>query len=189
MVLQSAIANSNKSIYTIVDELQEQGREHLEEEDTFIPLELRDLAPNQLGSLRKLAAACIEEWARSGRLAEHPRLLPILYAWLEWGDPAHCKQFVEQLTSSDRGLIAFLTRSLDKAISQAMTSYEKNPLWEQYLDDISVFIAAKMLEAHAKTLFEDNYFEKLREREQLALMIFLDLIKAQTNKTIPKTTV
>ncbi len=189
IVLQNAIAKSNKSIYTIVDELQEQGREHEEEEDTFIPLELRDLEPDQLTSLRKLAAACIEEWAKSGRLNEHPRLLPILYAWLEWGDSAHCKKFVEQLTSTDRGLIAFLTRSLDKAITQAMTSYEKNPLWDKYLNDISIFIAAKMLEAHAKTLFEDEYFEKLREKEQLALMIFLDLIKAQTSKTIPKTTV
>lgn len=189
MVLQEAIAKSNKSIYMIVDELHEQEREHQPEEDTFIPLALRDLEPDQLESLKKLAATCIEEWAKSGRLTDHPRLLPILYAWLEWGNPTHCKQFVEQLTSTDRGLIAFLTNTLDKAITQAMTANEKNPLWKKYLDDISVFIAAKMLEAHAKTLFEDEYFEKLREREQLALMIFLDLMNAQTNKKIPKTTI
>lgn len=187
MVLQEAIAKSNKSLYMIVDELHEQEREHMEEEDTFIPLELRDLEPDQLSSLKKLAVTCIEKWAKSGRLAEHPHLIPILYAWLQWGNATQCQQFVEQLTSTDRGLIMFLTQTLDKAISQAMVSREKNPAWNRYLDDISVFIAAKMLEAHAKTLFEDEYFEKLREREQLALMIFLDLVKAQTNKKIPKT--
>ena len=55
--------------------------------------------------------------------------------------------------------------------------------------DINTFIPAESLAAHARLLFEDGYFEKLREREQLALMIFLDLLKAPTTKTIPQTTV
>ena len=69
-----------------------------------------------------------------------------------------------------------------------MTRYEKNPAWGIYLETINAFIPPHLLEPHAKTLFEDNYFEKLREREQLSLMIFLDLMKAITTKIIPKTT-
>lgn len=188
-ILQAAIAKASKSIFIIVHELKEQSREHREEEDTFLPLEFRDLTPEQLSSLRKLAVSKIEAWAQTGRLAEHPHLLPILYGWKEWGNPENCYQFVEQLTQSDRGLIAFLLATLDKAIAQAMTQYEKTPIWESYLEDIEAFISAHHLEAHAKELFEDDYFEKLREKEQLAVMIFLDLIKANTKKNIPKTTI
>ena len=70
-----------------------------------------------------------------------------------------------------------------------MTQYTIDPAWQNYLKDIDAFIPPHMLEAHAKLLFEDQYFEKLKESEQLALMIFLDLIKATTKKIIPKTTV
>lgn len=189
LILQNAIANAEKSLYIIVNELKEQDREHIEEADTFLPLEYRDLLPDQLDLLRKLAVSRIEVWANNGSLVDHPRLLAILYAWRDWGHEEDVRRFVDQMTKTDRGLIAFLTATLDKAISQAMTKYEKNPVWEKYLDDINSFIPANLLEQHAKTLFEDAYFEKLREREQLALMIFLDLIKAPTKKLIPKTSI
>lgn len=188
-ILQNAIANASKSLYIIVHELREQSREHSEESDTFMPLQFRDLKPEQLNSLRKLTVSRIENWAHNGSLAEYPRLLPILFAWRDWGNEENCRTFVHELTKTDRGLLMFLTATLDKAIAEVMTEYEKNPVWEKYLEDIDAFIAPKSLEAHAKTLFEDDYFEKLREKEQLALMIFLDLIKSDTQKVIPRTTV
>ncbi len=189
IVLQNAIANATKSLYIMVHELREQGREHVEEEDIFRPVEFRDLNPEQLDSLRKLVASRIETWAINGSLVDHPKLMPLLYAWRDWGDSSTCIRYVQQITDTDRGLVAFLTSVLDKAIVQAMTQYEKNPVWENYLEDINAFIPATSLADHARTLFEDGYFEKLREREQLALMIFLDLLKAPTSKVIPNTTV
>src|SRR3990167_5924943 len=187
-ILQTAIDKANKSICILVQELKEQSREHLEEEDTFLPLEFRDLTPEQLSLLYKLTITKIESWAQNGRLAEHPRILTILYAWRDWGDPEHCQRFVEDMVQSDRGLIALLMAALDKPITAAMSEYERNPAWEIYLDNISAFIPIEKIAAHAKLLFEDPYFEKLREREQLSLMIFLDLIKATTVKTIPRKT-
>lgn len=187
-ILQNAIAKSTKSLYILVHELKEQAREHLELEDTFLPLEFRDLSPEQLTSLHKLVAGRIESWAQNGRLAEHPQLLPILYAWRDWSNPKNPRHFVEELTQTDRGLTTFLLTTLDKAINQAMTEYEKNPAWAIYLEDIKAFISIEKIEVHAKLLFENPYFEKLREREQLAFMIFLDLIHAKTLKKIPKTT-
>ncbi len=138
--------------------------------------------------MRKLVISRIELWAQNGSLADHPRLLAILYAWRYWGSEKNCRHFAEQLTSTDRGLITFLNATLDKAITQAMTAYEKNPAWQVYLEDIEIFIPTSMLEEHAKTLFEDPYFEKLREREQLALMIFLDLTKASAHNILNTTT-
>lgn len=189
LILQTAIANATKSIFIIAHEITEQSLEHLEESDTFLPLEFRDVTPEQLYSLQKLTASRIKYWAEIGRLAEHPHLLSLLYAWRNWGEKNECKQYVEKMTSSDKGIVTFLTATLDKAIGQAMSSHEKSPLWEKYLQDIDAFIAINVLEEHAKILFENDHFEKLREREQLALMIFLDLIKASTRKDIPRTTV
>jgi predicted KAP-like P-loop ATPase len=186
-VLQNAIAKASKSIYISVYELQEQSREHTEEADTFLPMEFRDLTTTQLDSLCKLTATRIEVWANNDSLVDHPQLLALLYAWCEWGNEEKCREFVVKMTNTDRGLIAFLVGILDKAIAQAMTKYEKNPAWEAYVQDINFFIPASSLESHAKLLFENDYFEKLREREQLALMIFLDLMKVDTKKVIPKT--
>lgn len=187
MIMQNAISQASKSIYISVYELREQSREHIEEADTFLPLEFRDLASDQLDSLCKLTAKRIEAWANNGSLVDHPKLLALLQAWCEWGNEDKCREFVKKMTDTDRGLVAFLVAALDKAIAQAMTKYEKNPAWEDCLQDINFFIPANELAAHAKLLFENDYFEKLREKEQLALMIFLDLMKADTNKVIPKT--
>lgn len=186
--LHHAIANVSKSIYTSVHELNEQGREHLEDEDSYIPLEFRDVTTDQLHELQQLAAKRIVYWAKTERLTDHPKLLPLLYAWKNWGDEESCREFVVKITQTDRGLIAFLRAVLTKAIAEAMTHYEKNPTWDNYLQDIEDFIPAQAIEDRAKGIFEDGYFEKLRENEQLAIMIFLDLIKANTRKTIPKTT-
>ncbi len=188
-ILSNAIKHASKSLNIIIHELNQQDREHLEESDTYQPLEYRDVSPVELQELRKLAVERIDEWAKHQDLVDSPHLLPILYAWRNWGNEEACREYIDKITKTDRGLVAFLTATLAQPISEAMTEYHKKPSWEKHLDDIDAFIPSNLLENHAKLLFEDEYFEKLREREQLALMIFLDLIKAPTQKTIRKTTV
>jgi predicted KAP-like P-loop ATPase len=187
-ILYDAISSANKSLFIIVHELIEQSCEHGEDEETFLPIEFRDFLPQQLASLKKLGLEKINEWASSGRLAEHPKLLPILYAWLEWDEEKNCQSYVRKMTNTDRGLIAFLLSVLETPVNEAMTKYEKNPYWENTIEVIKNFIDPELIKEHAKILFEDGYFEKLREKEQLALMIFLDLIRAKTEKNIPNTT-
>lgn len=186
-VMQTAIANATNSLYSIIHELQEQGREHLDEEDTFLPPKFRDFSPEQLVSLKELAVTRIEAWAHQQRLIDHPLLLPILYAWRNWGKEEECRRFIDSITKTDPGLIKFLAAVLSPAINEAMTAYKIDPAWKNYLNTMDDFIAPRLLEEHAKIVFEDQYFEKLSERDQLALMIFLDLTKASTKKIIPNT--
>lgn len=187
--LKHAIANANKSIHISVYELQEQGREHNEESDTFMPLEYRDLTPQELDTLKKLAADRIASWAKGDRLILLPHLLSLLHAWRDWGDNNACQQYLSDVIQNDRSLTAFLVATLHPAIEQAMTKYEKTAAWEKYLIDIAEFVDLKKIEERAKLIFEDQYFEKLKEQEQLAIMIFLDLVKSPSIKIIPKTTV
>lgn len=189
LILQNAIANAQKSIYISIHELRQQALQHHKDEDSYLPHEFRDLSSEQLALLQKLTVSRIAHWADDGRLQDHPQLLSILNAWLSWSNGQACKQFVEKMTHSDRGLIAFLLATLKRPIDEAMTLYEKKPSWHAALPHIEAFIPVANLEPHARALFEDPYFEKLREREQLALMIFLDLVDSPALKKIEKTTI
>lgn len=187
LLYQNAIKKAVNSIYIIVHELTVQSDEHNETEDTFLPLEERDFLPEQLVILKKLAVGKIKYWAEIGRLAEHPQLLAILSAWKSWGNEMECQQYVAGITQDDRGLLAFLQAALKEPIDEAILKQEKSHRWESALFNIEEFISPDSIIPHAKLLFEDLNFENLREREQLALLIFLDLVHADTVKIIPKT--
>ncbi len=174
-ILREAIKKSTMSLYIMVHDLQIQSQEQ------------SDFSLEQLDLLKKWVVGKIIYWAEIGRLAEHPRLIDILYAWENWGNEEDCKRFVGSMVQEDSGLLAFLLATLKLPIDQAMTKLTKNPEWENALQTINDFISISILEPHAKMMFEDPSFEKLREREQLALLIFLDLVHADTVKIIPKT--
>jgi len=189
IILQNAITQANKSLYIITHEITLQNQEHLETEDTYLPSEYRALSSEHIQKLQRLAVGKIEFWAHIGRLGEHPKLLPILYAWKMWGNEEACKKFVNEWVREDKGVLAFLLAVLNDPVQQAMTQLVKNPQWTEKLDIIRDFVSLDVLGARVKTLFEDSAFETLREREQLAVLIFLDLVKIKTLKVIPKTTV
>jgi len=188
-ILKEAISSSTKSLYIIIHELSEQNREHQETEDTYLPVEHRNLSPENLFELKKLAIEKIKVWEASGRLAEHPKLFSILLAWQKWGDEYECRNYVESLTKTDKGIIAFLCSALETPIQQTITFSQKDSDWGKYVSAIETLIPIANLKKHARKLFEDGYFEKLREPEQLALLIFLDLTHTETTKLIPKTSV
>jgi predicted KAP-like P-loop ATPase len=188
-IFERAIRDATKSLYIIIHELSVQSTQHAENTDTFIPSEYRDFTLNQLEKLKNLAVEKIKFWEHIQRLAEHPKLIPILYAWKNWGNEHECSLFVAHITQDDRGLLSFLQAALKEPIQQAMAKLKVDVNWETSLVNIENFISITAIEPHAKTMFEDASFETLREQEQLALLIFLDLIKAKTKKIIPKTTV
>lgn len=189
ILLQQGIASMSKSLYIAIYLLRAIAKEHDEETDIIRPIEFRDLTLNELHALQKLTNDRIESWASTERLCEHPRLASILHAWFDWGDEEKCRAYVKKITDTDKGLVLFLQSILREPIHQAMMLNTKDPSWHKYLDIINKFIPVTELEPHAKLLFEDPYFEKLREEEQLALLIFLDLMKTENLKYIPNTTV
>ncbi len=179
VIFREAIKKTTMSLYIFIHELEIQTIEMEKSESDF--------SFEQLETLKKLTVGKIIYWAEIGRLAEHPKLIDILYAWKKWGNIEDCKRFVGLMVQEDEGLLAFLLCALQFPIDQAMTKLAKNPAWENSLKTIEDFIFVALLEPHAKMIFEDPSFEKLREREQLAILIFLDLIHAKTVKIIPKT--
>ncbi|MDR3478814.1 MAG: P-loop NTPase fold protein [Gammaproteobacteria bacterium] len=187
-ILQEAITKATKSLHIIVRELMIQGQEHIESEDTFLPASHRDLSGEQLMALRNLAVEKIQYWAHNGRLAEHPKLLPILYAWKAWGSEDECREYIMKMIQDEKGLLAFLGATLQLPVEQVMTKLAKNPDWIESLNNITYFIPTDDVLPAAKAIFEGDGFEQLREKEQVAVLMFLDLTNAKTTKLIPKTT-
>lgn len=188
-VLNAAFKSITKSLYIPCMVAHAFQSEHIPDTDTYIPEEIRDLLPQHLYDLQHIVINQIYNWANRGNLIDHPNLISILNTWREFGDPSGCTTFLIKITSNDIGLVTFLTDILAQPIQEAMTNYIKNPAWQLYLEQIEKFIPTNNLAFRARAIFEDDHFEKLREKEQLAIIIFLDLIKIPTNKIIKKTTV
>ena len=188
-VLQEAIINASKSIYIIVHELTVLGHQHEETDEAYLPVEHRDITPMQLFQLKELAVTKIEYWASIQRLQEHPKFIPLLLAWKDWGNEEDCKNYIKQIVTEERGLLNFVCSALREPISQAIVNQAKNPEWRKYLENITAFISIADLSPYAKTIFESENFEKLREEEQLGILIFLDLTDAHTFKIMPDTTI
>lgn len=186
-IMKDAIDNANNSIYSIIHELIVQSQEHMENEDTQVPVEERDFTPEQLDALKQCAVKKIISWIETKRLSEHPKLIEILFAWQAWGDPSAPTRYVKQLIQTDRGVVDFLVAALKDPVDQAISKLQKKEGWEKYILNIESLVPISEVEKRAKDVFEDQSFEKLREREQLAILIFLDLIKSDTVKVIPKT--
>jgi predicted KAP-like P-loop ATPase len=186
-IFRDAITKSMNSIYIIVHELDVQSHEHNENEDTYVPGPERDFSTLQLDTLKKMAVEKIKTWAELGRLVEHPKLIQILYAWRNWGDEESCKKYVKSIVATDRGCLYFLGSALKEPVMEAMNKEETNPAWRGYLKNIADFISPEELLPHTVALFADDYFVKLREDEQLTLMIFLSLVKPDTVKVFPNT--
>jgi predicted KAP-like P-loop ATPase len=187
-VLREAIMASSKSLYIMIHEIDVTARQHLEGDEAYLPTEHRDISPVQLMELQQLIVTKIEYWASTERLTEHPKFVPILFAWKKWGNEEVCQSYVKSIVQTERGLLNFLCSALKEPVNEAMAKQEKNPEWRKYLDNITPFIELEDISNRAKALFEGDDFEKLRENEQLAVLIFLDLIDAHTFKVIPNTT-
>lgn len=188
-VFSSAMNKANNSIYTMVHEIKEQQKEQLESGDDYVPIEYRDFTPEQIIELKKIAVNKIKSWVDTQRLPSHPKLFQLLQAWKEWGGAEECRQYTTALTEDDRGLLQFLCAALSVPIQQTITKLEKNANWREYLTQIDEIIPSSAILEHAKSLFTGDSFEKLREEEQLALLIFLDLVEPGAIKIIPKTTI
>lgn len=185
--LKKAFNDANMSLYTIVNEVILQTQQHMETENAYLPSEHRDLTFEQLRHLQETALTKIKFWAHIGRLSEHPRLLPILRAWRAWGEEDECRGYIETLIRDPRGLTYFLRAALAQPINEAITNLTKTPDWYKSLDNIRFFLPIHDVAPFAIQLFESDEFEKLKEEDQLAILIFLDLINAKTTKNIPKT--
>ena len=174
--LAEAIGNCHRSLYTVVHEVGVQGQEHGKrstKEDTR-PVEQREIDPEHLADLEQMALAKIEEWKMDGRLAQHEKLIPILFSWAEWTDDERVRTFVSDLVQSREGLVRFVTACLWKSQSRQLDSGKETTTWKFNMETFGKWLDVQSVEGQIRELASDQEGLDLTERNRLALSLFVD---------------
>lgn len=175
-IFESAINNANNSLYTIVREVGIQCQQHgkygsIEKPE---PPEHTTVNADQLDKLVKLALVKIEEWAESGRLAEHRHLLPILFDWRRWRGSDDISNYAQSLIEDDRGLIRFIKHFLSEVRSYGMTDYVERVSWRITLESVEKFVGLEEVDKRLRNIKAKPQFNDLEDKEKLVIVTFLD---------------
>jgi predicted KAP-like P-loop ATPase len=173
-LFKTAIEKASNSIYTIVHEVGVQDQQHGKYTDEKeLPLDQVTVKPEQLEKLHELAASKIEEWSEREELIRHNHLGAILYRWKEWKGIEIVRRFVEELISTDYGIINFVRAFLGRSVSYGMGDYTGKVNWKINLKDIEEFIDLNKIEKRLREL-NNTDLKDFSEKEKLAIITFLD---------------
>lgn len=177
-VFKNAIEKANRSLYTMVHEVSVQGSEHKRYGAQEVPEQEERLTVNaeQLEELEKLVCAKIEVWAKDGRLATSTNLPSILFSWQKWGTPEHVNEFLDEMIQADDGLINLVTGFLSPIRSQTLGSYVATIQWRVSLKSMTSLVDVKEIEPRIRDIASTSKFERLGDRQKLAIRAFLDTI-------------
>jgi len=104
-------------------------------------------------SVEELKALCVDkirQAAGSGRLIGHSKLGTLLGIWVEWTGPDEPRAWVENLTQSGDGLVAFLEAMTGKAVSSGTEGTQE--IWYVQLKSVERFIDPELLSSRIEKL-------------------------------------
>jgi predicted KAP-like P-loop ATPase len=85
----------------------------------------RTVSKMQLADLEAIALKRIRDAARSGQLESRPRLVVILYSWMEWAGVGEPRAYVTALVTSDQGFVSFIVGCAGKTRQESMDGYKE----------------------------------------------------------------
>src|SRR4029077_4950324 len=110
----------------------------------------RLLDDKSVEELKALWLDKIREAAGSAKLAGHSKLGTLLGIWVEWAGPDQPRAWVENLTQSGDGLVAFLEAMTLKAVSSGTQGTQET--WYMQLKFVERFIAPEVLSSRLEKL-------------------------------------
>ncbi|MFH1853126.1 MAG: hypothetical protein ABIA75_12355 [Candidatus Neomarinimicrobiota bacterium] len=131
---------------------------------------------SQLKILENIACQKIINWAKDGRLIKHPRLPFILYRWKDWGDLIDVEEFIKKSTSTDEGLIDFITGFLNNSTSHSISDYVGKIHWRINIQDLEKFIDLESVKDRIRIIYSSPNFNTLNDLNKLAIKTFIDTI-------------
>lgn len=173
-ILKKAIEKTEKSIFSVVHEVEVLGLEHGKYRPDGIGKlgEIQTVSTRQLEDLEKLAKTKIERWAKSGALNRHRNLIGILYRWKDWGRQKDVNDFVRQLIKDEQGLVTFITAFLQKSIKTKKQG-------RIHIDSVKDFIPIEEAGTRIRAIKPSAFLGKLNEDERLAINIFLNALNEE----------
>lgn len=179
-ILENSIKDSTSSLYTFVweidyqDELQ--GRYNYKKANDSE--KVFTISPEQLDTLEKLVCTKIETWADQGKLKSHPKVVPILQTWKQWGaDQGNIDSVIEEIIECDDCLINFLSNCISPHYSHCVTDYVGETTWRIHFGLIEDFIDLNVIETRLNDINFLNKVENMTDMEKLAIELFLENIE------------
>ncbi len=152
-------------VYTASLESSEEGETRALDSTTVNDADLHDL--------HQVCVEKIEHAAEAGTLANHPKLVIILYRWKKWGAAENSQQWVETLSESIPGLLKFLSACLHRSTSHGWGDFVSQEHWRINLETIEAFVSTTTLEQKLTQVS----VESLSKKEKEALEAFKKAVK------------
>jgi predicted KAP-like P-loop ATPase len=166
------VFSSAKSIPMIMHQTLVLGQEHGKHKGSASTETEKTVSHDQLEKLETLAIERVVKSAQDGQLAHSPQIPFVLGMWEELTESGSSpRQFVEELTASDRGLANFLEGFLDQVISGSLTRSQSR--WVVQIPRIQKWTEVEPLKERVESLLNRSP-NWMSQRQKLALEVFLD---------------
>jgi Predicted P-loop ATPase len=178
-ILKNSISYSTRSLYAFVWEIDFQdelhGKYHYKEAKT--PEEDLTLSADHLDLLEKLACDKIKTWAENGKLESHPKIVPILEEWKQWGgDKKSIENVIEKVIKDDNNLVNFVSNCISRSYSHSINDYVGITTWRISFGLLEDFVDLSVIESRMNEIKTLNKFETMNDIEKLAVKLFFDNI-------------
>jgi predicted KAP-like P-loop ATPase len=161
-------------VYIVGSELQE----HDAKVDSryYKPENERTVSGEMLVYLTFLVVSEIKNWAATGRLIKHPKMVRILYFWKRNQIPSDPKMggFLDKIMSSPESVILFITAFLSKSYTQSGDNYLTETKYSLSLKNIGDFVETSKVEAILRDIKSGSISIELSDENIKALNYFLD---------------
>ena len=112
----------------------------------------RLLDDTSVDDLKAILVEKIRKSAEKRRLASHPQMGTLLGIWAEWAGPDEPKVWVEYLTKSGEGLVAFLEAMTQKAVASRSGDSLSHECWYMQLNAVEKFIDPEVVASRLEEL-------------------------------------
>ena len=157
-ILKEAMEET-KGLYLPVYTASHESSKEDETQTSKVP----DFTNADIHELQQICVKKIEHAAKAGTLANHPKLVIILYRWKKWGTAENSQQWVETLIESNPGLLLFLSACLHRSTSHMQGDFVSQEHWRINLETVEAFVSATTLEQKLIQVSVENLSVKEKE--------------------------
>lgn len=162
-ILESAMRTTSGLFLPVMKTaLEERRKDREEREDSYL------LTEQQFERLRDLSLEKIRAASKDGRLANHVKMLHMLYRWGQWSSFDEPRAWVANLIQTEDGLLAFLKACRQVTTSQGMNDYVPKRRWVITLKDLEEFADVQEVQDRVRSIDK----ERLNEDDRLTIDVF-----------------
>ncbi len=180
-ILKRSIINTNRSLYTIVWEIDIQDELHRKYnyEESQIPEDEQLINSEQLQHLEQLTCDKIKRWAENENIINSTHLYAILKLWEKWDSGNKHQDYIDSIVSNNVALSNLITSMISKKISQSITNYVPEITWKIDIDILKEIAELDYIKTRLIQIKESSDYDNLTKNQKVGIDICLEEIGKQ----------